>query len=71
MTTNGEFKSDIVDISVSLLRESDKALLVKPAFREASASWVPKSMVEIAPNEGSAAMTLSLPEWLAREKRFL
>lgn len=71
MTVNGEFKSDIVDINVKLHRSSEKAVLVEPAFRKAQAAWVPRTLVEIAPNSDGVTYALSLPEWLAREKRFL
>jgi hypothetical protein len=71
MTTNGEYKFDIVDINVRLIRESAKAVLVTPAFREAASDWVPKSLVEIAANDDGKTHALSLPEWLARQKGFL
>jgi hypothetical protein len=61
-------KSDLIDIDVQLLHETEKAVLVTDTVPE-KAVWLPRSKIEI---EQSAAFpgihTVTLPEWLATEK---
>ena len=55
--------SDLVDIAAEIHGETDRALRL---FDGARTEWVPKSWVE---NNGDG--TFAMPEWLAREKRFV
>lgn len=52
-------KSDLVDISAEVRRETDKAWLIFDGDREV---WLPKSQAERDRN------TFTMPEWLATEK---
>ena len=56
-------KSDLVDVTVTLKRETDKAVLVDHGGDEC---WLPKSLIEI--EQDGKAHIVTLPEWLAQEK---
>lgn len=58
-------KSDLIDVEVMLKAETAKAYLVYDAD-PSEAVWVPKSQCELEKNNGTC--TLTLPEWLAKEK---
>lgn len=60
-------KSDLIDISVQKLHETDKAVLVTDSIPEKGV-WIAKNQCEIAPSEIPGIETLTLPEWLALEK---
>ena len=55
-------KSDLVDVSAELKRETDKAFLINDGDKEV---WLPKSQVERDRN------TFTMPEWLAQEKELI
>lgn len=71
MKTNGEFKSSLCDMSVKVVRTTDRAALVKPAFRKGQEAWVPLSHVELSANEGTDTHLLTGPHWLFAEKGWL
>lgn len=58
----------LVSLEVSLIRETDKALLVTDGYVEA---WVPKSMLK-SPYEhianSDSMILIHIPEWLAEDK---
>lgn len=56
-------RSDLVDITVELRRETEKAWLIFDGTKEA---WLPKSQAEI--ERAGKAYTATMPEWLAKEK---
>lgn len=60
-------KSDLVDVTVKLLHETDRAYLVTD---DTENLWVPKSQCEIEADT-NGTWTLTLPEWLAQEKGFV
>lgn len=60
-------KSDLIDITVQLLRETEAAILVADADPE-DATWLPKSQVEIEPADNGSLHVVTLPEWLALDK---
>lgn len=75
--------SDLVDVTVLLHAESKKGLKDQGAIRVSSdgdddkAQWLPKSQVEFSPTgrhqrckQGYAVevVTVTLPEWLAKDK---
>ena len=55
-------KSDLVDVSAELKRETDKAFLINDGDKEV---WLPKSQVERDRN------TFTMPEWLVQEKELI
>ena len=71
---NDEHRSDIIDVTVRLVRRSDRAALCQPArgaFDEhKEPHWFPLSLVEIADN-GNGTHTLTCPEWKLRQAGFL
>ena len=60
-------KSDLIDISVSLIYETEKAWLVSDTGQSDDAVWIPKSRAELEPSD-FGIMTLTLPERFAQEK---
>lgn len=58
-------RSNIADVAVILVRETEKAVLVKDA-EGAEPVWLPKSQIEIAAEDG--AHVVIAPEWLLVEK---
>lgn len=71
MTTNGEFKSTLCDINVLVMRRTDKAALVEPAFRKGEPTWAPLSQIELTHNKGTETFRLTGPHWLFAEKGWL
>lgn len=61
-----DYKSNLVDLSVVLLRETDKAWQVD--YGENVPAWVPKSQAELERDSNGKTWTLTCPEWLATEK---
>lgn len=73
--------SDLLDLDCVLHHETDKAVLVSSDGSEARATWLPKSAVEIH-REGKSVsatrksgqravlpvVTVTCPEWMARQK---
>jgi hypothetical protein len=55
--------SDIVDIDLDVITETEKAYRVSNSERR---FWLPKSQVEY-----DGARTFSMPEWLAHEKELI
>lgn len=60
-------RSDVIDITVQRLHETEKAVLVTDSVPEKGV-WLAKSMIEIEPSEVGGLFTVTLPEWLALEK---
>lgn len=56
--------SDLIDLSVLFVRESDRAWCVNAGGKQDV--WLPKSQCEL--ERGGRVDTLTLPEWLAKEK---
>ena len=64
-------KCAIVDCTVILHRETEKALLVSDT-EQTDPVWVPRSQIEITEmkqkQRGKPIIVLSMPDWLAQEK---
>lgn len=58
-------RSDLIDVAVQVHAETEKAWLVSDTGERKDAVWIPKSQAEL--DEG----VLTLPEWLATEKKFV
>lgn len=57
-----------VDISLEMVRETDKAYLMSDGDNN---HWIPKSQmqdIEKATVDGKVSIAFTLPEWLAMEK---
>lgn len=65
-------RSDLVDLTLTVHHETDAAILASDDGVEKTATWLPKSQVEIErfgperPGEYEAVITL--PTWLAQNK---
>ena len=62
-------KSDLIDVAVQLHHETEKAWLVSDDGDKKRAIWIPKSQAEIEAKGG--AHILTMPEWLALDKRLI
>lgn len=60
-------KSDLIEISVQKLHETDRAVLVTDSTPDKGV-WIAKSLCEIEPSATPGIETLTLPEWVAMEK---
>ena len=57
-------KSDLIDLELDILAETDKAVKV---FDGKTDAWLPKSQVEIE-RKGKYGAIVTLPAWLATDK---
>ena len=66
--------SELVDVSVQILRETENAFLVTEGLRKAGKlieTWVPKSVVDGDVDKRYPAVSvLTMPRWLFEEKGF-
>lgn len=61
-------KSDLIDITGQIAGEgTKKAVLFNDGTRSV---WLPRSQIEVAP-AGHDLVEVTLPEWLAHEKRLI
>lgn len=60
-------RSNVLDVTVQLLRETEKAVQVTDSD-PGEAVWLPRSQIEIAPAETGTLHVVTLPDWLAKEK---
>jgi len=60
-------KSDVIDLTVQKLHETEKAVLVTVDVPE-NGVWLAKSQIEIEPCATGGLFTVTLPEWLALDK---
>lgn len=61
-------RSNIIDVDVQLLRETEKAVQVSALGISAEAVWLPRSQIEISRAATATLYVVTLPEWLAQEK---
>lgn len=60
-------RSDLIDVDVQVLHETAQAVLVTDGSPEEGV-WFPKSQVELSETGVGDIVTLTCPEWLARDK---
>ncbi len=60
-------KSDVIDLTVQKLHETEKAVLVTVDVPE-NGVWLAKSQIEIEPCETGGLFTVTLPEWIALQR---
>lgn len=62
-------KRELIDIAGCLHAETDKAILFSDTADKKDGVWIPKSQCEFEHDGGQARfITVTLPEWLAKEK---
>lgn len=59
-------RSNLVDVEVIIVHQTDKAVLVK-SDEEADGVWLPLSQCEVDAEPGSVG-EVTLPDWLATER---
>jgi hypothetical protein len=60
-------RSSLVDITVTIKRETEKAWLINDGGK--ADVWLPKSQCEMEQNRDGKTWTATMEEWLATEKR--
>lgn len=60
-------RSNVIDITVQKLHETDNAVLVTDSIPEKGV-WLSKSLIEIEASATGGLYEVTLPEWLALEK---
>ena len=63
-----DYKSDLIDVAVVRHAETEKAILVSETADKEDAVWLPKSQIEVANDGHKNFVTVTLPEWLAKDK---
>jgi len=66
-------KSDLVDVVVQMHAETPRAVLVSDDGDKDKAVWVPLSQCEVSyhhsmKERGKGIATLTMPEWLAKDR---
>lgn len=61
----------LTDITVQLHQETQRAILVSDDGDLEKTVWLPKSQVEFAEKPGSDVIEVTLPEWLAIERKLV
>lgn len=61
----------LIDIAVKLHAETAKAILVSDDGDPSRAVWLPKAQIEIQPTKHSGILEITLPEWLAQDKKLI
>lgn len=66
-------KSDLIDVTVQMHMETERAVLVSDDGDRNKAVWLPKSQIEIEfhsgmKERGKGTATITLPGWLAKDK---
>lgn len=64
-----DHRSDLIDLTVIVRRETDKAWGIASEDNHGQIIWLPKSMCEITDhNAATGRAELTCPEWLAKER---
>jgi hypothetical protein len=61
-------KSDLVDLTLVKVHETEKAILVSETEDSEEEVWLPKSQIEIEPTKKSNVVVVTMPEHLAHSK---
>lgn len=64
-------RSDLIDLTLQVHHETEKAFLVSDDGDRKRAQWLAKSQCERGEPKGSGVFEFSMPEWLATEKGFV
>jgi hypothetical protein len=63
-----EMKSDLVDVAGCLHAKTDKAILFSDTAHKEDAVWLPLSQCEVENDGHKNFVTVTMPEWLAKDK---
>jgi hypothetical protein len=60
----GNYKSDLVDITCKLIHQTERAILINDGTKEV---WIAKTHVEVTPIK-DRLVEVTMPEWLAHRE---
>jgi hypothetical protein len=63
--------NEVVELTLQLHHETDKAYLVSDSGDRDEAVWLPKSMSLQGDQKGPGIYLFEMPEWLAVEKKLM
>jgi hypothetical protein len=61
-------RSDLIDVAMCRHAETDKAILASETGEKKDAVWLAKSQIEIENDGYKNFITVTMPQWLAKEK---
>jgi hypothetical protein len=61
-------RSDLIDLTLQLHHETERAILVSDDGSPDGAVWLAKSLIEFSPVRDGRIVEVTLPEWLATER---
>jgi hypothetical protein len=61
-------KSNLIDILGFQHVETERAIRFSETGDDKDAVWLPRSQIEIEPASKAGYITVTMPEWLAKEK---
>lgn len=61
-------RSDLVDLTLIKVRETDKAIAFKEDHSDEELVWLPKSAIEVEPTKQRGVVVVTVPEYIAHEK---
>lgn len=64
-------KNELTDVTVQLHHETHRAILVSDDGDSEKAVWLPKSQCEFEQTDKPGIVTVTLPVWLAKERRLI
>jgi hypothetical protein len=64
-------KSDLIDITVSVIHETEKAVLISETGEKDKSVWLPKSLIEIEGTSKAGIIIVTIPEQLAIDKKLI
>lgn len=65
-----DHRSNLIDLTVQLHQETPKAILVSDDGDSERGVWLAKSLIEFEP-KANGIVEVTLPEWLAVERRLV
>lgn len=63
-------KSNLIDITLIKVHETDKAVLVKET-EKSDPVWLPKSQIEIETTKKAGIVMVTMPDYIAEDKGFI
>ena len=64
-------RSNLIDLTVQLVHETDKAVLVNAMIGNSENTWLPKYLIEIDKTANPGFIVITLPEYIALEKELI
>lgn len=67
----GVQKSDLCDLEGVVHEERESSILFSVTGERREAVWLPKSQIEVEGPDPSGKATVTLPQWLAEDRRLV